>query len=170
MFVVRLTLLCEQKTKELELPEAEQHELLLAREKYTPNTLRTTDGRAIQDKLKDPVVFKIFKILERGSPVECFVELFEAARSGKLADHKTFKELCDVFADRFCRTNSTNPNLKYGIRYSETYLDFMVLMCSHGGNSMRQYGILTSQLGGPSPRHLRCVVILSWDSHCLIIS
>jgi hypothetical protein len=57
----------------------------------------------MQDKLmiKDPVVFKIFKILERRSPIECSVELFGAAGSGKLADHKTFKELCDVFADRF---------------------------------------------------------------------
>jgi hypothetical protein len=68
--------LYEQKTKELELPEEEQHELLLAREKYTPNTLHTTDGRVMQDKLKDPVVFKIFKRLERGSSVECFIELF----------------------------------------------------------------------------------------------
>ncbi|KAG1760747.1 hypothetical protein EDD22DRAFT_954658 [Suillus occidentalis] len=152
------------KTKELELPEAEQHELLLGCERYTPNTLHTTDGRAIQDKLKDPVVFKIFKILECGSPVKCFVELFEAAKSGKLADHMTFKELCDVFADRFCRTNSTNPNLKYGIRYSETYLDFMVLMRSHGGNSMCQYGILTLQLGGLSPHHLRTLVAKSSDA------
>ncbi|KAG2060473.1 hypothetical protein BDR06DRAFT_1053653 [Suillus hirtellus] len=88
----------QQKTKESELPEEEQYELLLAWEKYTtPNTLHTTNGCILQDKLKDPVVFKIFKILEHGSPVECFIELFEAAQSGKLADHKTFKELCDVF-------------------------------------------------------------------------
>ncbi|KAG2060471.1 hypothetical protein BDR06DRAFT_947803, partial [Suillus hirtellus] len=44
------------------------------------------------------------------------------------------------------------------------YLNFMVLMCSHSRNSMRQYGILTSQLGGPSPRHLRTLVAKSYDT------
>ncbi|KAG2045721.1 hypothetical protein BDR06DRAFT_1015373 [Suillus hirtellus] len=74
----------QRKTQESELPEEEQHELLLAQEKYTtPNTLRTTNGRILQDKLKDPVVYKIFKIIERGSPVECFVELFEVVRELK---------------------------------------------------------------------------------------
>jgi hypothetical protein len=53
--------------------------------------LTPTDGRAMQDKLMIPVVFKIFKILERRGPIECSVELFGAAGSGKLADHKTFK-------------------------------------------------------------------------------
>ncbi|KAG2086952.1 uncharacterized protein F5147DRAFT_659073 [Suillus discolor] len=81
----------------------------------------------MQDKLKNPVIFNIFKILEHGSSIKCFIELFEAARSGKLADHKTFKELCDMFADRFHLTNSTNPNLK---------------------NSICQYNILTLQLVG----------------------
>jgi len=35
--------------------------------------LTPADGRTMQDKLmiKDPVVFKIFKILERRSPIEC---------------------------------------------------------------------------------------------------
>ncbi|KAF8835608.1 hypothetical protein BDN67DRAFT_984506 [Paxillus ammoniavirescens] len=147
-----------RKTKESELPEEDQHQIQLAREKFTPNTFHSTDGHALQDKLKDPLVFKIFKMLERGSPAECFIELYEAARNGKLAGHTTFKQLCDVFTDRFHRINSDNPNLKFGIRYPEAYLNFMILLRSHGGNSMRQYSILTSQLGGPSSQQLRTLV------------
>ncbi|KAH7911457.1 hypothetical protein BJ138DRAFT_1126007 [Hygrophoropsis aurantiaca] len=153
-----------RKDKEAILPIEEQHKLHLAREKYAPSTLRTTDGRTLQKTLKDPIIFDIFQKLERGSDTESFVDLYKAAQSGKLKTHSVFKELCDVFADRFRRENSDNPNLKYGIRYPETYLNFMILMRSHGGNSGRQYGILTSQLGGPSPRHLRTLVAKSADA------
>lgn len=59
--------------------------------------------------------------------------------------------------DRIRRDTSGNSNLKYGIRYSKSYLDFMIAMRGYGLNSNRQYGILTAEFLGPSIRHLRYV-------------
>jgi hypothetical protein len=89
----------------------------------------------------------------------CFLELFKAARDGQLQGRKTFQELCVVHADQLKREASNNKNLKYGIRYPKNFLNFMTLVRSYGGDSARQYGIITSQLAGPSPRHLRWVFI-----------
>ena len=36
----------------------------------------------------------------------------------------------------------------------------MILMCSRGGSTAKKYAILTAQLGGPSPRQLRCVLCI----------
>ena len=85
----------------------------------------------------------------------CFLSLFQAAQDGKLDNSKTFTDLCEVFNDCLRRESANYSKLKYGIRYPQNYLNFMILMRSRGGLTGRQYGILTSQLGGPSPRHLR---------------
>ena len=124
-----------QKVRESELPAKDQHEHHLARQKYAPQTLLHTDARLLKSQLQDPVVFSIFQKLERNSPAECFIELYKSAVSGKLCNHETFMELCRVFTDQFRRMNSDNPNAKYGIRYPETYINFMLLMRAHGGNS-----------------------------------
>lgn len=133
-----------------------------ARKKFTPSTLRNSDARAIENKLKDPLIFDAYQQLQRGNDTECFLRLFKAARDGQLKEeNQTFHELCAVFADQLKREQSANKNLKYGIRYPKNYLNFMVLVRSYGASSARQYGIITSQLGGPSPRHLRYILHLS---------
>ena len=81
--------------------------------------------------------------------------LYKYAIDGKLKGHQTFIDICDVMADRVRRLSDDNPNLKYGQRYTQNYLNFMTLMRSYGQNSARQYGILTAQIVGPSSRHMR---------------
>lgn len=159
----------EQKVAEASLPAAKQHKLLMKREKHTPQTLLSTDSRQLGDKLKDPLVHQIHLLLEDADHTKCFLSLYKATQEGKLSKSQTFTELCQVFEDRLRRESSDNKNMKYGTRYPKHYLNFMILMCSRGGSTARQYGILTSELGGPTPRHLRCVTILSNGMVCLCL-
>ena len=147
----------DQKVAEAALPAPMQHKVLMKREKYTPQTLLGTDSRQLGDKLKDPLVFQIHLLLEDGDHTKCFLSLHKAALEGKLDRSQTFTDLWQVFEDKLRQDSSDNKNLKYGTRYSKNYLNFMILMRSRGGSTGRQYGILTSQLGGPSPCHLRYV-------------
>ncbi|KAF7972503.1 hypothetical protein HWV62_17876 [Athelia sp. TMB] len=142
-----------------------QHEALRKRRLFTPHTSRLdTDARLLDNKLKDPLVFDIYLHLENRDHTSCFLSLYRAARNGDLDNAETFKQLCGVFDDRIRRETSENKNLKYGVRYPQHYLDFMTLMRSRGGSTARQYSILTSELGGPSPRHLRRLVSHSPDA------
>ena len=59
--------------------------------------------------------------------------------------------------------------MKYGTCYSKHYLNFMILMPSWGGSTAWKYGILMSELGGPTPHHLRCITILSNGMVCLCL-
>ena len=89
------------------------------------------------------------------------------AQEGKLSQSQAFTKLCQVFEDWLCQESSDNKNMKYGTRYLKHYLNFMILMCSWGGSTAQQYGILTSELGGLTPRHLRYGTLLSntfWDN------
>jgi hypothetical protein len=149
----------EQKVAEAALPASEQHKLLMKREKHTPQTLLSTDSRQLGDKLKDPLIHQIHLLLESDDHTKCFLSLYQAARDGKLDNSQTFTELCQVFEDRLRRESSENKNLKYGTRYPKHYLNFMILMRSRGGSTARQFSILTAELGGPSPRHLRYVFL-----------
>jgi hypothetical protein len=115
------------------------------------------NSHRLGDKLKDPLVFQIHLLLEDGDHTMCFLSLHKAALEGKLNHSQTFTNLCQVFEDKLRRDSSNDKNLKYGTRYSKNYLNFMILMRSRGESTGRQYGILTSQLGGPPPRHLRYV-------------
>jgi hypothetical protein len=144
-----------QKNEEAGRSEAEQLAIRTARDKFAPRTFRAVEARTLSEQLKDTVVFNAHSDLERGNPIGCFLRLYGAAAAGNLDNYKTFSDLCEVLEDRVHRETSSNVNLKYGIRYPQSYLNFMILMRSHGGNSSRQYGLITSQLGGPSPRHLR---------------
>ena len=129
--------------------------MLMAQEKFTPKTSLSTDTRQLGERLKDPLVFKIFLVLEEDDHSKCFLSLYQAAREGKLDNAKTFTDLCQVFEDQLAREAMSNKNLKFSIRYSKNYLNFMILMRSHGGSTGQQYEIFRSQLGGPSPRHIR---------------
>jgi hypothetical protein len=134
----------------------QQHDKLVQREKFTPHNISSFDARTLDASLKDPVVFDVYQRLENNkNGTDCFLALYDAARQGKLAKHETFHDICKVFSDKLRRANSSNPNLKYGVRYHENFSNFMILMRGHGGNSARQYGILQSQIGGPSTRTLR---------------
>ncbi|KAH9947491.1 hypothetical protein B0H21DRAFT_691827, partial [Amylocystis lapponica] len=110
---------CEGKNQEAGLPEAEQHAIHVAREKYAPTSLRNADSRVLQATFRDPLIFKVFQSLERHDDLGCFLQLYQQAREGKLGNHKTFTELCAVFSDRVRRESkaSTNPKLKNGMRY-----------------------------------------------------
>lgn len=110
----------------------------------------------MQEKLKDPILNDIHRLLERDESIGCFLQLYKYGLDGKLEDKTVFKEICKMFADFVRRsTDSENPKLVRGQRYSRDFLQFMILMRSSGGDSARQYGLLTSQIGGPSARHLR---------------
>ncbi|KAF9232090.1 hypothetical protein BU15DRAFT_90744 [Melanogaster broomeanus] len=154
----------KQKVKESQLPTKEQHLIHLAREKHAPHTLQQTDACALQKQIHNANVFKIFQKLEHASLASSFLELYKLVNAGKLTNHKTLTKLCDVFVNHYQQTNSDNPNLKFVIRYPETYLNFMILMHSYGGNSSRQYAILGSQLATPSPRHICALVSSSKDA------
>ena len=109
----------------------------------------------LKEKLNDPLIFQVHQLLERGQHTECFLKLYHLSHSGKLKNLEVFTDLCQVLADKVDRDTSGNPNVKYGIRYTQNYLNFMILLRSHGQNSAKQYGILAGQLPAPSSRHLR---------------
>jgi hypothetical protein len=150
-----------QKNNEARLPEEKQHEVLLLRGKHTPLHLMSTDARQLRDKLSDPHVFAAFEALNNNDNIKCFLSLYKAAADGHLNDEKTFNELCTVFNDQLKRKHSEDKNKKFGQRYPANYLNFMILMRSRGGSTARQYGLLTGQLGGVSPRHLRYAYFLN---------
>lgn len=108
-------------------------------------------------KLADPVLFDISESLETGDPGDCFLRLFKLAKEGKLKKYDRFQDVCAVLEDHVRRETSGNPNLKYGIRYSENYLNFMLVLRGYGQNSNRQYDIISATFAGPSSRHLRSV-------------
>jgi hypothetical protein len=143
-----------KKNREAKLSIEMQAKKHVARMKHAPKTFQSVEARSIQLKLKDPLLFGAFQLLERDEQAAGFLQLYQYAVEGKLKRYETFTEICDVLADNIRRQNSDNENLKYGVRYPSNYLNFMTLLRSYGSNSARQYGILTSQLGGPSPRHL----------------
>lgn len=55
-----------QKAYEALLPEDEQRQLHVVWEKYAPSTFRDVDGRELQKKLGDPLLFDVYTKLERG--------------------------------------------------------------------------------------------------------
>ena len=146
----------EQKNAESKLSANEQHEVLKRRGKHTANHLLATDARNLDAQLKDATVFAAFQSLKDEDNTKCFTGLYKAAIDGKLGDHKVFHQLCEVFHDRLQREGSDNKNKKFGVRYKVDYLNFMIAMRSRGGETGKQYGILTGELGGPSPRQIRC--------------
>lgn len=128
----------------------------LQREKYAPSTLRAGDARALRLKMTDPVIFPIVQQLERGDVAGAFLSLYQRARDGGLAKYQTFMDICTVLEDQLkARAESDSPGAKKGIRYTQDYLNFMTIMRSYGQQSSQQYSILTSQIGGPSPRTLQ---------------
>ncbi|KAJ7194166.1 hypothetical protein GGX14DRAFT_586979 [Mycena pura] len=131
----------------------------MARHKYSAKILVGTDARKLHALLQDPLVFSAFKELEKDDATACFMQLFDASRSGKLKNHETVIDLCKVVAEMLAREGT---DMKYGMRYR--YLNFMILMRSYGGNSARQYALLSGALPCPSARHLRSLVAKSEDA------
>lgn len=140
---------------ESKLPEDEQHTIHVSRDKYSSAWSSSADERKLQQQLRDPLFFTLWNHLERGKSTACFLHLYQQAADGKLKNSSTFTELCQVLSERVRRDTSSNAKLKYGMRYPDNYLNFMTLMRSYGGNSARQFAILTGELAGPSPRTMR---------------
>ncbi|KAJ2968649.1 hypothetical protein NUW54_g13152 [Trametes sanguinea] len=153
----------EQKKKESELDDDEQHLRHVRREKYAPNTFKMTEARELDAKLSDPVVFRVWKVLNRNDPVGTFILLLQQAREGKLANKQTFLSLCSVFSQQVERRSSHNPKAKNGMRYPRDFMNFMVLMRSYGQRSAQQYAILHDALAAPCARTLRYVIKRSPD-------
>ena len=61
--------------------QAEKH---VARVKYAPLTLISIEARAVQLKLKDPLLFNAFQLLEKGEDTAAFLQLYKYAKEGKL--------------------------------------------------------------------------------------
>lgn len=127
----------------------------MAREKYLPLAIRAPEARDLQAKMADPFIFRVWKLLEHGKCTESFIALYEQARDGKLANHKSFVNICQVMAEQVHRLTDPNTKLKHGMRYPREFMNFMVLMRSYGQKSAQQYGILRGAIGGPCPRALR---------------
>jgi hypothetical protein len=117
--------------------------------------MNAIDNCSLKTVLKDPAFLSLYNLLEHNNSAGTFLRLYELAINGKLKDHSTFTQICDVLADRVRRLSNPNQNARYGIRYPSHYINFMTLLRSFGGNSARQYEIVTSQIGGPSIRHMR---------------
>jgi hypothetical protein len=126
-----------QKNREAKLSMENQAKMHVARVKYAPLVLHSIEARAIQLKLKDPLLFNAFQLLEQDKQAAGFLQLYQYAVEGKLKGHDTFTEICDVLANNIRRHNSDNKNLKYGVRYPSNYLNFMTLLRSYGSNSAR---------------------------------
>ncbi|KAJ7082107.1 hypothetical protein C8R44DRAFT_992225 [Mycena epipterygia] len=150
-----------RKNREAKLPLEEQHQIQLDRAKYSNKRFHDFEGRKLDLLLKDPITFKALKTLQQGQTTECFLQLYEATLNGKLKDYETVKELCSVVAEVIKRQEN---NTMSGIRYSPHYLNFAILMRSYGGNSARQFGILSGEIPLPSTRHLRTLVAKSEDA------
>lgn len=146
----------EQKNGEAKLPEEEQHERHVRRETFAPKIpFRNTEARGLEQKACDPAVFTLLPHLHRNDSAYIFLTLYSQARAGQLTKHQTFMDISAVLSEQVSRASSTNTKLKNGIRYPRDYLNFMTIMRSYGQNSAQQYSILSSQLGGPSPRTLQ---------------
>ncbi|KAI0729049.1 hypothetical protein C8Q72DRAFT_944230 [Fomitopsis betulina] len=143
-----------RKKKESKLPEDVQRHKYAQREKYAPGTLRAGEARTLRLTMADPVIFPLVQQLERGNIAGAFFSLYQRGREGGLAKYETFVNVCTVLEDQLTRAD-TGPGAKKGIRYSQDYLNFMTMMRSYGQQSSQQYSILTSQIGGPSPRTLQ---------------
>jgi hypothetical protein len=94
-----LTSLNKQKVAEATLPPSEQHQLLMMREKYTAQTLLSTDSCELGNKIKDPLIHQIHLLFENVDHTKCFLSLYQAAQDGKLDNSQTFTKLCQVFED-----------------------------------------------------------------------
>ncbi|OSD06283.1 hypothetical protein PYCCODRAFT_1520004 [Trametes coccinea BRFM310] len=141
-----------QKNKEAQLSEDKQRDIIVHREKYAPTTLRTAEARDLQLKMSDTTIFKLVQALERGDSIRAFLALYQCAKEGKLTRYQTFVDICAVLEKQLSLAESDSPGAKKGIRYPQDYLNFMTIMRSYGQHSAQQYGILTSQIGGPCPR------------------
>ncbi|KAJ7362733.1 hypothetical protein DFH08DRAFT_799752 [Mycena albidolilacea] len=133
----------------------------MARTQYSSRRFLADEARTLNDQLQDPLVFKAFKMLQKGESTECFIQLYEACLNGQLEKYETFKQLCGVLADVLGREGTDK---KFGIRHPKDYLNFMILLRSYGGQSARQHGIIAGQFPAPSSRHLRALVAKSEDS------
>ncbi|KAJ7836006.1 hypothetical protein B0H13DRAFT_1913303 [Mycena leptocephala] len=150
-----------RKNREAELPLEEQHQIEVNRAKYSAHRFHDLEGRNLDLLLRDPVTFAALKALEKGESTECFLLLYEATLNGKIKDYETIKEMCMVTTEVIKLKEANTMN---GIRYSSHYLNFTILMRGYGGNSARQYGILSGEIPLPSMRHVRALVPKSADA------
>lgn len=137
------------------MSERDQHEILKQRARYSSKTaLPGIESSKYLNAMHDPVYFNLHHLLSADDTTTAFLSLFQHAKNGRLKDRESFTQLCMVFDEKLTR-ELKSPTAKYGQRYLEHYTNFMILMCSFGPNSRRQYELFKSQLEGPSIRHLR---------------
>lgn len=152
------TLILTQKNNEAKLTPEVCQKILVRRHQYAKNNhLRSFEIPNLQDKLKDPVLFYLYESLKTGKLEDVFFRLYKQPQDGHLQTFERFMDICGVLSDRIHRDTPSNSNLKYGIRYSKSYLDFMIVMHGYGPNPNRQYSILTAEFLGPCIRHLQYV-------------
>ncbi|CDO76768.1 hypothetical protein BN946_scf185028.g19 [Trametes cinnabarina] len=152
-----------RKNKEAQLSEEQQRDMIVRREKFAPATLRSAEARDLLLKMSDSTIFKLVQALERSDSIRAFLSLYQRAKEGKLTKYQTFVDICTVLEKQLTFAESDRPGAKKGIRYPHDYLNFMTIMRSYGQQSAQQYSILTSQIGGPSPRSLQKVLKRSPD-------
>ncbi|KAF9020418.1 hypothetical protein BDZ89DRAFT_1203567 [Hymenopellis radicata] len=154
-----------RKDKELAKPDDEQRQILAQRTRFTgKSALPGFDSLKALSIFEDDVLFNLHRIAKEDNSYKFFLELYQHAAKGRLADHDTFSVICQVFVDKLKRSTSPNGKLKFGIRYPESYLNYMVLLRGFGANSRKQYELLRSHIEGPTLRHLRYLVTNSADA------
>ncbi|KAJ7714729.1 hypothetical protein B0H16DRAFT_1807499 [Mycena metata] len=151
----------KKANNEAALPLEQQYEVQKTRQKFSNRRLQDYEARKLDSLLKDPITFKALKTLEKGETTECFLQLYEGALNGKLKEYETVRELCAVVAETIERKDAKTLS---GIRYPPHYLNFAILMRSYGGNSARQFGILSGEIPLPSMRHMRALIPKSADA------
>ncbi|KAJ3860384.1 hypothetical protein EV359DRAFT_49199, partial [Lentinula novae-zelandiae] len=130
----------------------------------TTNCLQKIERRHMKDLLDDKILFDINDLLKTNDPHDCFLRLWSHAKEGNLGKHERVVEICASLEDRVRRESSDNPKLKYGIRYAQNVINYMMLMRGYGHNSHQQYTIFTSPFGGPSSRQLQTLRSRSVDA------
>ncbi|GJF00922.1 hypothetical protein PsYK624_172260 [Phanerochaete sordida] len=140
-----------------ELTADDRKKIELQRASNTPILLTAARSAQLKKWLSDPYVQRAWKYLERGEFGSVFIDLYQQAQDGKLADKALFVKISEALADRIQREHSGNPNAKYGIRYDQDVLNFFIAMRGYGAQSAAQYNLLSEVIGGVCERRLRAI-------------
>ena len=65
-----------------------------------PNTLQKVEGCSLDCKLKDPVLLKVFQLLEKDENTAGYFQLYQYAVKGKLQGYETLTQICQVLTDK----------------------------------------------------------------------
>ncbi|KIY60690.1 hypothetical protein CYLTODRAFT_427797 [Cylindrobasidium torrendii FP15055 ss-10] len=125
------------KNAKASFPDKEQRQRLLARTRYSHNVLWPLLTGSRSCAFSTAVCSGVSISKTPSIHTRCFLSLAGHAKSGALKDRETFISVCTVMVERTARELSGNKYAMKGMRYSEMYLNSMILMRGHGANSRK---------------------------------